>query len=172
MALSPTANQGARPNPAYANAAHAVESQRGSPQSGGDRGGPKGFLKGKGIPTSGGTAKPGASYATDRTHDQGGKRLYLGKAYENAQRPKPVRVKGNSEGRASIPSGTESSTVKKAATVRLNKQNTANHALMLGHDEFSAQPFRKSSGAFGPLIPRRQTSARDHNEHQSTRRFA
>src|SRR5271165_3550844 len=66
-----TAGQAARPSPAYSNAQRATEMQRSSPQSGGDRGGPRGFLAGKGVPTSGGRADSGQG-TLDRTHDQAG----------------------------------------------------------------------------------------------------
>ena len=165
-----TAGQGARPHPAFSNAQHAVESHRGSPQSGGDVGGPKRFLAGKGIPTSGGRADDRQG-TVDHAHDQGSKKLYLGKAFENAQRVSFMPKKGNSEGRAETHTKTETNaTITKAAAGRLTKNNSADSKVM-GHDEFTSQPFRKSSGAFGPLLKSRQTKQRDHNEHESMRKF-
>ena len=148
MALSPTANQTARPNPAYSNAAKARMSQNRSPQSGGDIGGSKGFLKGKGIPTSGGSSK--SHFLTDRTNDQGGKKLYLGKAYENAQRPKPTRVSGNSEGAAETHSKTETDAhVKRAAAGRVSKAGTKGKVNSKATTPRFGPP---SSRTFGPVV--------------------
>lgn len=174
MALSPTANQGARPNPAYQNAAHARMSRNASPQSGDDIGGPKSFLKGKGIPTSGGRAESGQG-SVDRTHDQGGKRLYLGKAYENAKHAVGHNVKGNSEGRAEISTKTTSGEhVKKAADGRVSrnaKDAQDNERLAKGSRQgFTGQPFRKSSPAFGPL-GKNGSAARGHAEHEVAGKF-
>ena len=161
-----TAGQGARPNPAYSNAQHATEMKRADKATNN----PKTFLAGKGIPTSGGRADDRQG-TIDHANDQGGKKLYLGKAYENAQRPTFMPKKGNSEGRAETHSKTETNaTITKAAAGRLTKNNSADSKVM-GHDEFTGQPFRKSSGAFSPVKPARYTKGRDHNEHESMRKF-
>ena len=161
-----TAGQGARPNPAYSNAQHATEMKRADKATNN----PKTFLAGKGIPTSGGRADDRHG-TVDHAHDQGSKKLYLGKAFENAQRVSFMPKKGNSEGRAETHAKTETNaTITKAAAGRLTKNNSADSKVM-GHDEFTSQPFRKSSGAFGPLLKSRQTKQRAHNEHESMRKF-
>ena len=165
-----TAGQTARPSPAYSNAQHAAMSRNASPQSGGDIGGPKAFLAGKGIPTSGGSSK--SHFLTDRTHDQGSKRLYLGKAFENAQHVKFTPVKGNSEGRAEIMAKTESSAVKKAAQSRLaahsSEVTSDRHRLVEANTKqnYAGIPFRKSSPAFGPFGKKAPV-----HEYESSRRF-
>ena len=165
-----TAGQGARPRPAYSNAQHAVESRRGGePESGGRGGTPpsKGFLGGKGIPTSGGRADDRQG-TVDHTHDQGSKRLYLGKAFENAQRPKFTRVKGNSEGTAEIMAKTESSTVKKAAASRLQsgKADAMESRRKASGVEYSGNIFRREGEAFGPQRADQRSKAKDHGEFQ------
>lgn len=164
-----TAGQGARPSPAYSNAQHATESHRGSPQSGGDVGGPSHFLDGKNIPSSGGSSK--SHFATDRTHDQGSKKLYLGKAFENAQRISFGKLKGNSEGKAEVSTNHESNTIKKAAQTRITKGNRADTQVK-GHDEYAGHALRPERKQLGPVIhPRRATQARSHAEHESARKF-
>jgi hypothetical protein len=166
-----TAGQGARPSPAYANAQHPSESRNRSPQSGEDIGGPSHFLAGKGIPTSGGTAKPGAKYSTDRTNDQGGKKLYLGKAFENAQRVNFIKTKGNSVGRMELQTNHESDTISRAAKTRITRGNKVDTQVK-GHDEFAGHPFRTGrTHPFGPVKSERRTQARSHAEHESARKF-
>src|SRR5271170_4324307 len=151
MALSPTANQGARPNPAYSNAQHPTQAARQSPQSGGDNYGKK-FLAGKNPPTSGGRADDRQG-TVDHSKDQGGKKLYLGKAYENAEHAKGVKVKGNSVGKNELLDNHVSDTVKKAASSRMSKSDEAARRLVQGSTKkpFAGIPFRKSSPAFGPF---------------------
>jgi hypothetical protein len=166
MALSPTANQAARPNPAYSNARHATERGRADKATNS----PRRFLAGKGIPTSGGRAEDGQG-TLDRTHDQAGKRLYLGKAYENAGRAKPVATKGNSVGRQELlPNHASNTVVKKAANQRLVSRDDRETQAAGSMQRFTGQPFRRSSPAFGPL-GKRSSSARDHNEQQVARGF-
>jgi hypothetical protein len=166
MALSPTANQAARPSPAFSNAQHPTEHGRADRATNS----PRRFLAGKGVPTSGGRADDGQC-TLDRTHDQGGKRLYLGKAYENAGRPKPVATKGNSVGRQELlPNHVSSTVVKKAASQRLVSRDDRETQAAGATQRFTEQPFRRSSPAFGPF-GKRGSAARDHNEHQVTRRF-
>lgn len=160
-----TAGQSARPSPAYSNAQHATERGRADKQTNN----PRRFLAGTGIPTSGGRAEDGQG-TVDRTHDQGGKRLYLGKAYENAERPKPVATKGNSVGRQELlPNHASNTVVKKAAEQRLVARDRRDTQVK-GHDEYAGQPFRRSSPAFGPLGAR-GTQARGKMEHESGRKF-
>ena len=166
MALSPTANQGARPNPAYSNAQHASEKGRADH----DSNSPSKFLAGKGIPTSGGRADD-THGTVDHTHDQGSKKLYLGKAYENADstKVKPFRAKGNSEGRAEINRGDESDAhIQKAASARLSKSDEASNRLVVGNAQkpFAGIPFRKSSPAFGPFGKKAPVM-----EHESAGKF-
>ncbi len=73
------------------------------------------------IPTSGGRAK--TPFATDHTNDQGSKRLYLGKAFENAQHLSFNKTKGNSVGRAEVASKTTTGTVSKAAKSRVGRKS-------------------------------------------------
>lgn len=161
-----TAGQTARPRPAYSNAQHAAQSRRpGEPQSGGDIGGPRRFLGGTGIPTSGGTAKPGGPYSTDRHNDQGGKKLYLGKAFENAQRISFGKVKGNSVGRSELLNNHRNDTISKAAKTRLQSKHDATDGRGKG-DEFAGQKLRPERPGFGPVRPDRKTDARDHGEHR------
>lgn len=166
-----TAGQSARPRPNANVAQHPSENFRyGEPQAGGDRGGPRHLPASGGIDTSGGRAKPGAPYATDHARDQGGKKLYLGKAFENAQRVSFVKVKGNSMGKAETLKNHESDTIKKAAKTRITKGNKVDSQVK-GHDEYAGLKFRPELHPYGPPRPERRTEARDHNEHQSTRRF-
>jgi hypothetical protein len=160
MALSPTANQSARPNPAFSNAQHATGNSS-PPRGAGGK-----FLSGKGIPTSGGRSddKQGTS---DHRNDQGSKKLYLGKAFENAHRPTFTKVKGNSKGKNEILPNHESNTVvKKAANQRLVSRDKRDTQAKGAVKPFAGIPFRRSSPAFGP----RGKNAPVH-EHESAVKF-
>jgi hypothetical protein len=177
MSLSPTANQSARPRSAANIARHAAERvRRGEPESGGDRGGPRHFPTGRapgtvghGIDTSEGTAKPGGPYSTDRTGSRN-RNLYRGRPFSNAERPRFVPKRGNSEGPAELASKTTTETVSKAAKSRLSRGNNADKQVT-GRDEFAGLPFRREARPFGPVRNERRTHARDHVEHESSRKF-
>jgi hypothetical protein len=168
MSVSPTANQGARPSAAYSNAQHATQAGRGGePQSGGDSYGKFAGVSGHDVPTSGGRAR--SHFATDHSKDQGGKGLYLGKAFENAQHAKGVKTKGNSVGKNELLDNHISDTVSKAAKGRLDKAADKRDSQVKGATQrFTGQPFRKSSPAFGPLGV---SAARGKSEHELGRKF-
>ncbi len=162
-----TAGQGASAHAAYGNAQHPVQTERSSPQSGGDSYGKFAGVSGHNVPTSGGRADSRQG-TLDRNKDQAGKGLYLGKAFENAQHPKGVKTKGNSVGKQELLDNHHTDTVSKAAKARISKSDEASRRLVqaAAKKPFAGVPFRKSSPAFGPF----GKSAPVH-EHEMARKF-
>src|ERR1700751_5139357 len=95
-----TAGQGARPNPAFSNAARARMSSRPSPQSGGDVYGVK-FLKGTNPPTSRGRIDNHPAGGESDHHFENLKTTEHA-AHQNAEHLRFAAKRGNSEGRAEV----------------------------------------------------------------------
>lgn len=147
MAISPTANQGAREHP------NANRSARATPVRTPGNSSHYSF-QGQNVPTSGGVADTRHGELDNKR--QGPTKLYLGKDASVAQHARGHRVKGNSEGRQDkLPTHETDAhkTISQAARARLSRQGESEGKAKskLPGKEYGGLPFRREGPAFGPV---------------------